>query len=301
MIVQGAFNLLFRAGLRKDFRDSYMLYEPEYPQYLKVGKMDGPEIEATIITGLKRLIERGDGESVTFEDPKMGPKVVGVDKEFALGYILTKRTVEDDKYKKANQAARWLAEATRMTYEYRSGALLDDAFSGSTFKGIDNLSLCNTAHTLINSSRTVSNAAATPVGFGYTGVQVLLDLHANLRNENGDPIKSQPDTIIYNPNNISKAMQVFGSMLEPFTADNQDNAVRKRLPNIKQVVKRFVTNATSYFLIDSKLNDAHFLMRRPVEFDDSFDFYTSAAMYMASTRFLIWFVDWRGWAGQNAS
>lgn len=299
MVTQGAFNLLFRAGLRKDFRDTYQFYEPEYPQYLKTGTMDGPEIEATIMTGLKRLIERGDGESVLFEDPKIGPKVVGVDKEFALGFIVTKRTVEDDKYRKANQAAKWLAEACRMTYEYRSGALLDDAFTGTTFKGIDNLSLINRSHTLLNSSTLVSNRPAVnaEVGFSYAGVQSLLDLSANAKNENGDPIKIIPDTVIYNPNNISKAMQIFGPSMEPFTADHNENAVSKRLMNVKQVVKRYVTNTTSYFLVSSRWNDAHFVMRRPVEFDDDFDFFTSAAMYMASTRFLIWFVDWKGWYG----
>lgn len=303
MQTQGAFNVLFRAGLRKDFRDSYQMYEPEYPQFLRTGKMDGPEEQAVVMTGLKRLLEIGDGESVTFEDPKMSPKVVGVDKEFALGFIITKKSVEDDKYRKANQAAKWLAEACRMTYEYRSGALLDDAFDGNTFKGFDNLALCHRTHTLLNSTTTVANrpAANAEVGFSYAGVQSLLDLAANAKNENGDPIKISPDTAIYNPNDISTALQIFGPQMEPFTADRNENAVSKRLMNVKQVVKRHVTNSTSYHLLDSKWNDAHFLMRRPVEFDDDFDFFTRAAMYMASTRFLIWFVDWKGWYGAKPS
>jgi hypothetical protein len=299
VITQGAFNHLFRAGLRKDFRDNFDMYEPEYPMYLKQSRMDGPEIEASIITGLKRLIERGDGEEVTFEDPKLGPKVVGIDKEYALGFMITRKTVEDDKYGKANQAAKWLAHATRMTYEYRSAAMLDDAFSGTTFKGIDGLRLCHTAHTLINSSSTVSNQVSPAVGFSVTGITALLDLHQLMKDENGDPIKSMPDTVIYNPTQISKALQIFGSALEPFTADNQTNAVKQRLPNIKHVVKRYTTDTNDFFMVDSKLNDAHFVTRRAVTFDDDFDFKTDAAMYKASTRFLVWFVDWRGWAGSN--
>lgn len=303
MLTQGATNVLFRPGLRKDFRDSWALYDPEYSQYLNVGKMDSPEAQAVIMTGLKRFIELGDGESVTFEDPKISPKVVGVDKEFGLGFIVTKRAVEDDKYKKANQAARWLAEACRMTYEYRSGALLDDAFDGTTFKGIDNLALCHRTHTLLNSATTVANrpAANAEVGFSYTGVQSLLDLSAVAKNENGDPIKMMIDTVIYNPADISAATQIFGPQYEPYTSDRNENAVTKRLPNVKQVIKRYVTNNTSYFGIDSKHNDAHFLMRRPVEFEDDFDFYTGAAMFKATTRFLIWFVDWKGWFGAKPS
>ena len=301
MITQGDFNLLFRSGLRKDFRDSFALYEPEYTQYLKQSTMNGPEIEATIITGHKRLLERGDGESVVYEDPKLGPKVVGVDKEFALGFAITRRTVEDDKYNKANQASKWLAHAARMTFEYRSAALLDDAFSGSTFLGIDGLRLCHTAHTLINSATTVSNQVSPAVSFSVTGVNALMNIRENIKDENGDPIKTMSNAIIYNPNQKSLAIQIFGSDLEPFTADNQDNAIKKRLGGVKHIVKRYTTSTTSYFLIDTNDNDAHFVVRRPVDFDDTFDFDTDAAKYKTTTRFLVWFVDWRAWAGSNAS
>ena len=280
------------------------MFEPEYTQYLKTGRMDGPEIEALQLTGVRRLLERGDGEEVTFEDPVIGNKVVGVDKEYALGIAITKRTVEDDKYRKANQAAKWLARATRLTYEYRAAALLDDAFAGATFTGLDGLAMCHTAHTLLNpgsGATTTQNRPTTEVGFGLTGINALLDLSELMKDENGDPSPMKVDTVIYNPTQKSKAIQIFGSDLEPFTADNQDNAVKKRLPTIKHVVKRYTTNTTSYHLVDSRLNDAWVLTRRPVEFSDDFDFKTSAAMYMAAVRFLIWFADHRGWLGSNPS
>lgn len=299
MQTQGSFNLLFRSGLRRDFRDEWNQYEPEFSQYLRTGTMDGPEIEATIITGMSRLLERGDMEEITFEDPVLGGKVVGVDKEFALGFAVSRRTVEDDKYRKANQAAKWLAHAGRMTSEVRSVALLDDAFTGTTFKGIDGLALCHVAHTLINSSKTMANTVAQPVGFSVAGIQALLDLHALAVDWNGDPVKSMPDTCVFSPKYISKAMQIFGSEKEPFTAENQDNAVKKRLPGVKQVVSRFKASTESYFLNDSKLLDAWYLTRRAIEFDDTFDFKTDAALYKASTRLLVWFVDFHGTAGAN--
>ena len=65
METQGALNLLFRSGLRRDFRDNFNEHETQYTQYLRVGSMDSPEVEATIIAGLRRLLEIGDGEPVT--------------------------------------------------------------------------------------------------------------------------------------------------------------------------------------------------------------------------------------------
>lgn len=303
MQVQGAFNLLFRPGLRSNFLDEWQQYEPEYPQYMKESTTDMPEQSATIIAGLSRLFERGDGEPITYDSAKEGPKVTGVDKEFAGGFMLTRKTVEDDQYGKARQLAKGLAHAAMMTKEYRSAALLDDAFAGTTFKGIDSLSLINTAHTLINSARTVSNQLATAVGISVAGVTAMFDLFQNMKDENGDPIKMFPDKIIIgnNAGDIQRAMQIFSSDKEPFTAENQDNAIKKRLPKPTVVVSHFKSSSKPWFMQDTKYNDVQFVTRRPVEFDDDFDFNTDAALYKATTRFLIWFVSWRGWAGSNAT
>lgn len=301
MIVQGAFNLLFRPGLRKDFRDNFQYYEPEYTQWMRTDTTSMPETSATIITGLSRMVERNDGEGVTYEDPKMGPKVMGVDKEFALGFIISRRTVEDDQYGKANQASKWLAHAARMTYEYRAAALLDDAFTGVTFKGIDGKAMCDTAHSLINSNLTVANRPAKDVGLSVTGITALLDLSQQLKDETGDPIRCNIDRLIIgnNAGDYNRAIQILGSDKEPFTAENQDNAIKKRIGGIKPIVSHFKQSLKSYFLVDSKLNDAWVVTRRPVEFDDTFDFDTDAAKYKATTRFMVWFVGWRGWFGAN--
>lgn len=303
MIVQGTFNLLFRPGLRADFRDEYDRYEPEYPGFLNVGSTSDSEQAATIMTGLSRLYERGDGEPVIYEDPKMGPKVIAVDKEFAAGFIITRRTVEDDKYSKANQAAKWLAHAGRMTKEYRAAALLDDAFTGTNFKGIDNLPLIHTAHTLLNSSSTVANRPAADVQLSVTGINSIFDLASQMKDENGDPIRMFPDTLVVGnaPGDLNTALAIWNSTLEPFTGDNTDNTIRRRMPKPKMITSHFKSNPKSYFLIDSNYNDAHLLTRRAIEFDDTFDFDTDAAKYKATTRFLIWFVDWKGWFGANPS
>ncbi len=124
-----------------------------------------------------------------------------------------------------------------------------------------------------------------------------------MKDENGDPIKMFPDKIVIgnSAGDIQRCIQIFGSDKEPFTAENQDNAIKKRLPKPTIVVSHFKASAKPWFMLDTKYNDAQFVTRRPVEFDDDFDFNTDAALYKATTRFLIWFVSWRGWAGSNAT
>ena len=301
MLTQGATNLLFRSGLRRDFRDQWDQWDPEYPDFLNQGTMDEPEVRATIMTGLNRLYERGDGEPIIYEDPTFGPQVVGVDKEFGGGFQITRRTIEDDKYNKANQGAKWLAEAGRLTLEYRAAALLDDAFTGNFFRTIDNLPLIHTAHTLLNSPLTVANRPAADVALSVTGINAIFDLFQIMKNENGDPIRAFPDTLIVgnSPGDYNTALAIWNSSLEPFTNDNTDNVIRRRMPKPKMVVSHYKQAPKSYFLVSSKLNDAWLLIKRAIEFDDTFDFHTDVASFKATMRFLIWVVDWRGWAGAN--
>lgn len=238
MIVQGNFAPLFRPGLRRDFRDSFDQFEPEYTEFLRVENTTDPEQRATIMTGLSRLFERGDGEPVIYDDPKLGPIVVGVDKEFAAGFMITRRTVEDDKYGKANQSAKWLAHAARTTMEYRAAALLDDAFTGTFFRTIDNMPLLSTAHTLLNSSSTIANRPTADVQLSVTGISSILDLAVTMKDENGDPVRSMPDTLIIGtaPGDINTATAIWNSTLEPFTTDNTDNVMRRRLGKMNMVV-----------------------------------------------------------------
>lgn len=301
MQVQGAMNLLFRPGLRKDFRDSYNQHEQQWSFFLKGGKMDKPEIEATIITGPSRLLELHDGEGYHYEDAKIGPKVAGVDKEFGLGFIITRKTIEDDQYGKANQASKWLARAAQLTKEYRAASFLDDAFTGSTFKGVDGLALCHTTHTTLNSATTWANRPSTEVGFSLAGVSALMDLSMLMKDHNGDPIPCKLNSVILgnNTGDLNRFHQIFGSEKEPFTTGNQDNAIKKRLGMPKHQVNVYKSSRKSYFMFDDTLNDAWFMTRRAVGFDDWWNNDTRAAHYVADMRFMIWFVDPRGWFGAN--
>ena len=96
---------------------------------------------------------------------------------------------------------------------------------------------------------------------------------------------------------MNTALAIWNSTLQPFTADNTDNVIRRRLPKPKLITSHYKSSQKSYFLISSRLNDAHFVVRRAVEFDDTFDFDTDVAKYKATTRFMVYIMDWRGWSG----
>lgn len=298
-----AFNALIRPGLRKDFRDEYNKYPDEWKDFLKSGTMDLPEMAATIMTGPARMYEKGDLEPIAFSQPVIGPRVGGVDKEFGLGVAIGRKIIEDDQYAKITAAAKWLANAARQTKEYRAAGFLDDAFTGSTYKGIDTLSLINASHTYLNNGATTWSNNSGAITVSMTGFTAMLDTFGTMKNHDGDPIKMMLDTVVIGntAGDIHTAMQILNTQKEPFTADNNDNVVKQRLGNTKLVISRYKTNTRHWFGIDSAWNDAELRVRRALKLEDEMDFKTGAALNKATERYMIWFVDPRGWAGCNPS
>lgn len=302
MDTQASLQLLFRAGLRKEFRDNYAKYAPQYPGFLKVSSTNQPEMAASLIAGPSRLRELYDGEQVTYMPLVMGPKVAGVDKEFGGGMEVTPRTVEDDQYGKAKQGMKHLANAVKNTYEYRAASFLDDAFTGSTFKGYDGKAWCATDHTYINQTGSWANTPSTQTAFSVAGVMQVQDLFMQLKDHNGDPIVMWPNTLVIgnSSGDWNKAYEIFKSQKAPFTANNQDNALKARFSGLGEpIVSVYKSSAKSYFMIDQQYNDAHFVMRRPAKYEENTEFGNGAFQTKVTTRFLIWGVDPRGWVGVN--
>lgn len=303
MLTSAGLNLLFRAGLRKNMRDEFKQYPPVWNQIFKTGSIDKPEISAAIFTSFSRMFETHDGEDPIFEKPVMSGKVSAVDKEYSVGAEVSRKAREDDEYGKVNQASKWLAHASRMTYEYRAAAFLDDAVSGTNFKGYDNLPLASASHTFVNAGGTWSNLTAAPVRLSVAGLTAMLDLAFLMKDHNGDPVVMQPDTLIHGNNAVDALMaaKIFNTTAEPFTANNEDNAVKKIFGNLKTVRQPYTTSTKRWFMVDSRYNDAWFLIKRPVNFRNWVEDKTLAALAVADTRFLIWFVDPRGWWVANPS
>ena len=301
MLVRGAFNHALRPGLRKDFRDSYQGFTEEFSRYLGVGTQDRAEVEAVAVSNLPRMVQRGEVEPVTFLDPIMSDKVTFIDDEYALGFAISKRMMEDDLYGKANQNAKWLARSARLTQEYRGAALLDDAFAGSTFTGLEGEALCSTSHTLIADSATWSNQVANNIQFGVTGLQAAIDLAEQLVDHNNDPIVANFRRLVINIADEDIAIKITKGEKEPFTMDNDVNAIIKKVPGLTYVVSHYKTQGTEWFFQDPSLMDAWFLFRVKPEFDDDFDFRTKAALFTARQRINVYFYDQRGWIGSNPS
>lgn len=301
MIVRGAFNHLLRPGLRSDFRDNILDWEEEWSRIVMSGTLDRAELEAVMIAGLPRLVLRGEAEAVTLIDPKLSDKTTFYDDEFALGFAISKKMMEDDLYGKANSNAKWLGKSVNLSLEYNTAAMLDDAFSGSTFTGYGAEALISATHTLLNASGTWNNLITGNPQLGIVGLQAAFETAESTVDPNGDPMPVRIDTLIINITDEWAAIQLTQNPQEPYTADRNINALRRK-KQLGYVVSHYKSQTGhDWFAKDSVMSDMHKLFKTRPEFIDWYDEATLSSMYAARMRTLDYFYDQRGWIGSDAA
>ena len=300
MLVRGAFNHLLRPGVRNDFRDSYMSFVEEFGMFLTVENLGRAEEERVAISGLGRMVKKGEIESITYIDPVQSDKVTFVDDEFALGFQVSRRLVEDDQYGRANQNAKWLGRAARLTQEFLAGALLDDAFAGSTYTGLAAETLISATHSLLNDAGTYSNRIAGNPSLSVTGYQAGLELMEAQVDHQGDPMPMIARRLLIDRTDEFTAIQLTKNANEPFTTDRNINAALNKQSISDYKLLHYKTADGSWFIQDPNLHDMKFKFRvRPQFGDDQDRGGTLAAKFWARQRILVYFFDQRGIIGSD--
>jgi hypothetical protein len=300
-VTRSGFNVLLRPGLRKDFRDSYQEFEPEWPKIVRTGTMDRAEIELATLSGLPRQVVRGEGEAYTMIDPQISAKITKSDTQFGLGFGVTQEMMEDDLYKRANQSAKWLGRSTRLAQEYEVADLLDDAFAGATFTGFAAEALISATHSNLVSADTWSNRVSGDPQLGVASLQAAFELGEQTTDHQGDPIPVRIDYLSVNIANEWMAIQLTQNEAEPFTSDRNLNAtLRKR--RLSYTVNHYKDQTgKDWFARDSRLHDAWLSWKVKPQFKDWYEKKVETAFFAARQRFLVYFYDPRGWIGSNAA
>lgn len=302
MIVRGAWNHLLRPGIRRDFRDSYMSFPEEFGMYLKVGNLGRAEEERVAVSGLGRMVTRGEIEPITYIDPVMSDKHTYVDTEFALGFMISIRMMEDDQYGRANQNAKWLGRAARLSQEYLGASLLDDAFTGAVYTGLFDEALIADDHELLNGSGTWSNMVAGNPALSYTGYQAGLELMERQVDHQGDPMPMQGRRLLVTPADEFMAIQLTKNQQEPFNTDRNINAGLLKSQIRDYRLLHYTADNGSWFIQDPSMIDMHFLFRiRPQTGDEMDRGGTMASRYWSRQRLLAYFFDQRGIIGSDGT
>ena len=297
---RGQLGPLTRPGLFRDFRDSYEELDPQWNGFLRDGSLERAERERAVVAGLPRHPSVGELERTPLINPKVSPLRRYTDTEYKGGFAVSRRAMEDDLYDRASQSSRWVGRSVRLTQEEEAAALLDDAFAGSEFLGLQGEAMISASHTFVNAAGTWSNRLTGDPQLNVASMQAAWEMAELVVDHTNNPISLNFSRLVIRVKDKPTAIQLTRSVNEPFTSDNNlnDNTARG---DLDFVVTRFANQSNrNWFFVDPTNNDFWLEFRVQPQFRDYTDNPTGAQVFEARQRFLVYGYDQRPWIGSNA-
>lgn len=306
-IQQGNYGRLLEPGLRKIFFETYQEKPEQFSQVFKVQTSD-KAIETDFRMGGFGLFEQKDSMgSVNYQDPTGTKALQYIHQEFASGYIVERKLIDDEQYNTVNKMSAALARAARATVETQAATVLNNAFSTNGFDGVP---LISTSHVRLDGG-SLSNRLATAYGAGAADGALsdrnlkaaLIQARAQV-DDRGILIQCQPTVLVVPPALEYTArtlvggtnLSVLGTGL--LSGGGSDASTAKNtLPGLKIVVMDYLTSSTAWFLLDPTVTQLNFFWRKKLEFKNMEDFDTMQAKYRAYMRFSVGYSDYRGIVG----
>lgn len=257
-------------------------------------------------SGLSTLVERSEGQAITYEDEVQGYDVTYTHREFGLGTSVSNKLAEDDLYNVIKRKPSNLARAKVRHEERRKADILNYGFTAgggglATFTSGDALALFSGSHTredggATQSNTTTSDLKESALENAIIGIRTQLD-------HKGQLFMAKADTIVVAPQLEKEARILLNTQGRVGTANNDVNPYQGAL---KLVVWDFLGSAspggsdTAWFVFDSSLHQLNWFDRSDRGMEGPFyDFDTKTAKWSVDVRNSVGFSGWRGTYGSK--
>ena len=229
--------------------------------------------------------------TIEYDDLEQGYKTTYTHVEFAKGFAVERKLVDDDLYNIINQRPRALAISAMRKREKDAASVFNNAFS-SSYTGGDGIALCGSHPYSPSNASTQSNAGSTALS--YDAIIATRKLMRAFEDDRGQLVNVMPDTLIVPPGLENTAWEILESINKPDTANNNGNYVRST--GISLIVWDYLTDANNWFLVDSTLAGMYlnWFDRVPLEFamDPTSDF-NLISKWRGYMRYSYGWSDWR--------
>ena len=230
--------------------------------------------------------------AIEYDDSDQGYPTTFTHSEFARGFKVERKLVDDDLYNIINARPAGLALAAARKREKDAADIFINAFASGM--GADSQYLCDGAHPAspANTASTQSNAGTTALS--RDAIIATRKLMRSFTDDRGELINVSPDTLLIPPELEDVVFPLTNSALKPGGANNDVNYVAALGLNV--IVWDYLTDAKDWFMIDSQMAKQHLLWfdRVPLEFamDPTSDF-SLEARYRGYMRYSLGWSDWR--------
>lgn len=289
---------LLEKRVRKVYFNEYLMQPKLYDQVFNVVTSQKAYEDVVKVSGLGSLRQKPEGTAIAYDDPVQSARKRTVHTVFALGFRVTMEMMMNDQFGIIDRMSSDLAAATLDHQENLAWSVFNNAFA--TTGGFDNLSLCNTAHTLLKSSATYANMLSAPSALSVTGLEALMVQARKMVNDSNRYTPLQLEWLIVPAELEFEAQRLLESDNEPFTADNQINTMKSSRTGMKVLCVPYLTDADNWFLLSNKAKHSlTWYNRMGVTTSSGKDSQTKDMLYDSMYYASVTWDDWRGVFGSN--
>lgn len=301
------FGKLLEPGLRKLFYETFDEVPEEYSKIFHVknskkarevdyglGSMPiWSEFGTAINKDLKgTAVTDGEMPKVPYVTIPAGLERIYVHKEFAQGFMVERKMVDDEQYGAIEKMPKDLARAGRYKVEMDAISLLTKGF---TENGYDGKPLFATDHPILGGG---TNSNLITGELNQENLEKAIIAMRNFKDEAGKKVVFKADTLIVPPALEFKAIELLNSVNKPDGDLNNVNSIKGKL---KIQVMEFLDSDTAWFVMDSKRHELNFFWRVRPEFKREEDFDTLVAKYRGYMRYSYGYSDYRGIVGSQGT
>lgn len=277
MIISDNWGELLLPGLRSIFEKQIKKGKDFIPLLFNVENSTKAQ-EFSLGTGELGLMDDWEtsGGKISYEDFNKGFKSTYTHRKYSKGIQIERELLDDDQYATIKKRVRKLATVGFNTTQAHAASLFNNATSGG-YLGPDEKPLCATDHPIApGSSATWSNLGTYTLD--AENVENTRTAMKGWKDDKGNPIDINPDTIIV-PTALRKtAMIIAETAEEPFTTDHGINIWKGNLDVIEW---HRLDDTNGWFIADMERMKLflNWYWRRKLDFKDKVEFDDEVSKY----------------------
>lgn len=272
-------------------------------QYKGIGEMlfqkvkaDKGFYEIVQLAGMGLAARKGEGAEITTDSIDQDWNARFPVYTYEKGARITMEAIEDDVYDdQLSEIMGELVKGLAYNKDYQMAQILNRAFNTS-YLGPDQLTLCNTGHTL-QAGGTTSNRLAPDLDLSEDAVEQAVILIDNFLNPDGLQSEYVSKKLIVPTALKYVADRIVGSKYRTATSDNDINSIMHRGDVEDYAVWKRLTGNTTWFLTTDCSKSLILAQKKALVTKTFNDPYTFDTIITAHERFRALFADFRGLVG----
>ena len=256
-----------------DSYDMYNKYDKRWDMVAHVKKSKKDREEKAYRSTLGHLVQKLEGQAITYDGVIGGPKQTWVHDEYALGTRCTENAIEDNLYENFTDFFKDLGFSAAMHPDRMVGKLFNNATATTYHTAADGVAVASASHVRLDGS-TYSNLTTAYSDLTYSAFWAVAVLLENQYDHRQKRVSMRLRGLVHPPQLNRQAIEVLKSTDRPDTANRAVSAIAKKYGNTIRDIDWVELTDTDAWHLQGDNHDLIWFWRVKPEFSKEPDFET---------------------------